>query len=88
MKTHLNRLALSKAKEIRYYQYREANVVSPLFEMHFEGEETDEYSRIQKRLCEKAGVIPDNHTVFVIDGLGVEFSDHVISIGLEIRKNK
>ena len=66
-------------KEIKFYQYRTAQVKGGLTIKV----KPEEYSEFLERLCAKAGVRPDNHVVFVADGLAIQFDDGEISISAE-----
>ena len=66
-----------------YLPYRKAHIVHPVLEIEDEGVDV-----IQKELCEKSGVDPDNHTCCMIGSTPIEFSDGKMLVGGELVLDK
>lgn len=66
-----------------YYPYRKAIVANPFIKVIPEG---SEYAVIRNTILTSYNVTarPDNHTVLVIDGIGVMFEDNKICFGTDI----
>ena len=66
-------------KTVKGYSYRKAQVKGGMTIKV----EPKEYDRLLQRLSLQAGIRPDNHVLFVADGLAIQFDDGEISISAE-----
>ena len=77
MEINLERLRIYKNKDnMHFYPYRTARVLGLIEISNYE-----DYSKLQKELCDLLGVTPDNHTCFTIGDTAIMFSDEIITIG-------
>ena len=66
-------------KTVQGYGYRKAQVKGGIII----NVEPEEYDILLQRLSRKSGIRPDNHVLFVADGLAIQFDDGQISVSAE-----
>ena len=66
-------------KTVKGYGYRKAQVKGGIAIKA----DPKEYEILLRRLSNKAGIHPDNHVLFVADGLAIQFDDGEISVAAE-----
>jgi hypothetical protein len=66
-------------KAVKGYGYRQAQVKGGMVIKP----ELKEYDKLLRRFSLQAGIRPDNHVLFVADGLAVQFDDGEISVSAE-----
>lgn len=66
-------------RAVKGYGYRKAQVKGGMTIRV----EPKQYEILLRRLSDQAGIRPDNHVLFVADGLAVQFDDGEISVSTE-----